>query len=306
MAKSKIMAVAAAAALAAMLALSACGGQATSSSAASSSATSGSASASSASSSATASSSASSAAASSSSATSGSTSLASQLKKIVAWTGALENGSLVSYTGNKDGTQAALSIASAGSNDTKTWKGATTFTEENGTIKQSITDDATNEAINFTWTGMTKDLTLMIDIEGYGKGALVGITISDYRKLLEAEKYLEENVAVVGYEGALEDGSIVAYAINGDGTKAAIAITPAGTNEMKKWKGATTSTEENGNVKQTITDDTSKETITFTWTGITKDFTMPIEIEGYGKGALVAMSAADFQKLEELQNSMSK
>ena len=283
--KTTAMGIAASAALAATLGLSACGGQpANSSSSAASS---------------------SSASASSSASTSSSSADATEDdNKIVDWDGALTDGTTVSYIESKDLKNAALSVTPAGSSEMKTWMGASTVVEEDGQVKQTITDDSTKESIVITWASLTKEGAVEIEIEGYGKGAVVPLTMADYKKIGKLQEALDKAKNAVDWEGSLADGTLVSYMENEDATQAALSITPAGTSQTKTWMGAASSTPENGKV--TITDDATKETITFTVVNFTEDAVFEIDIEDYGKASLVPVTADDYQKIAELQSTLNK
>lgn len=293
MARSKFIAIAAAAALAAMLGLSACGGQAASSSAASSAASSGSAAASSAA--------ASSAAASSAAASSaaGGNIFAAAEKTLVSWQGALVDGTLVDFISSNDGKNGGFVLTKKDGADSKRWLGAMTA-DGNGTV--TITDDNTKESVSFKLTNVTKEGAVLIDVEGYGKGAVVPMTAADWARVAEAEALAEALGTVTNTVGVFEDGSLIIYTENEKGTKAAVGIVPKNSKEMKTWVGDAT-TAENG--KETITDDKSKETFNYTWTENAADGTVTIEADGYGKGVLVKMNVADWLILDQLAKSSS-
>ena len=279
MAKSKIIAIAASAALVAMLGLCACGGQSASSSAKSS-----------ASSSAATSSSAS--ASSSTAATNASAQSAE--KTLVSWQGALVDGTLVDFISSDDGKNGGFVLTKSNSAEPKRWLGAMTIAEDG---KVSITDDTSKETISFTRTGVTTDGAVTIDVEGYGKGALVPMTAADWQRVAEAEKLAETLGTVVNWVGVFENGSLVVYLDNESGSKAAVAITPKNSTETKIWTGSVTTADNN---KVTVTDDKTKQEITLTVTKVANDGSLAIESEGYGKGVLVQMTVADYMALDEL------
>ena len=105
---------------------------------------------------------------------------------------------------------------------------------------------------------------------------------------------------VVAWKGALTDGAIVTYVANDDGTKAALSIEPANGEKAKVWTGDMT-TAADGTI--TITDDTSKEAVKFILAGMTGDGVALIDMspDGYGKGALVPLTAKDVQDLAEAE-----
>ncbi len=108
---------------------------------------------------------------------------------------------------------------------------------------------------------------------------------------------------IISWEGALEDGTLVSYMESDDGKNAAIAITPAGSSEAKRWMGAETDTGDN---KVTITDDTTKESITLTLTKASADGTAEIEVEGYGKATIVPFTVNDYVVLESLKSAFTE
>lgn len=270
MAKTKFIVVAAIAALAAMLALSACGGSAASSSAKSSSA------------------------AASSSTASSTSSSASAASTLVSWTGALVDGTFVNYVSSDDGKTGAFVLTKAKGADSKTWAGAMTLTSDG---KVTITDDKTKEVINFNLIGASKDGTVAIEVEGYGKGAVVPMTAADWQKVAEAEAIAETLGTTVNWVGAFEDGTIMVYMDNESGSKAAVSTVKAKTKETKTWAGNVT-TAEGGKV--TVTDDKTQQAITLTLTKVAEDGTLVVNSDEYGKGVLVKMTVADWMALDEL------
>ena len=291
MVKSKYAALAVSASLVAALGLGACGGQAASSSA----------SASSSSSEATSSSMSSSAASSSdtsASNTSSSSAATADDKTIVSWDGLLTDGSIVSYMNSEDGKQAALSVTKPNSEDEKTWVGAAAINGD----KITITDDTTKEAITFTLTTLIENGAMAIEIEGYGTGALVPFTAADYKTLEEFQKTVDDFSQVVSWDGALEDGSLVSFMNSEDGKQAALSISQLGSTETKTWMGSAAVTDDG---KVTITDSSTKDTVTIKVNSTKEDGTAEIEIEGYGKGTVVQFTAADYQLIGQLEKALT-
>ncbi|MBQ9043482.1 MAG: hypothetical protein IJ111_11810 [Eggerthellaceae bacterium] len=284
MVKTKFIAIAASAALVAMLGLSACGGQAASSSA------------STASSSAEASSSAASSAASSSAASSAaSSSAASAEDLIVSWQGALVDGTLVDYISSDDGANGGLVLEKQGT-EPKRWLGAMTTTNDG---KVTITDDTSKEAISFTLSDITEDGAVLIEVEGYGKGAIVPMTAADWARVAEAEEIAKSLETEINWVGILDSGSLFVYMDNDDSTVASLAIAPlkdAG-NVVKTWSGNVTKADDG---KVTITDEDTKEAISFTTAKTDEDGSLNVEIDGYGKGVAVKMTYGDYLALSEL------
>ena len=277
MVKSKFAVLAASASLVATLGLAACGGQNASSSSAA-------ASSSSEATSATASSSASTSAAD---------------KKIVSWEGMLTDGNLVSYMNSEDGKQATLTITNTKTNDVKSWTGASTINGD----KITITDDKSKEAVTFTLTTLVENGVMAIDIEGQGAGAVVAFTAADYKMMEDFQKTLDDASKVSSWEGALADGSLVSYMNSEDGKQAALSITNLNTGETKTWMGATTIEGD----KITITDTESKNTITINVSSVKEeDGTAEIEIEGYGKGTVVAFTAGEYRLLGEAEKALAE
>ena len=261
MVKTKFIAIAAAAALAAMLGLSACGGQA-SSSAASSSAT------------------------------------PSAEELIISWQGALTDGTLVDFISSDDGANGGLVLTKDANQEPKRWLGAMTTTADG---KSTITDDTTKETINFTLTGMTEDGAVTIEVEGYGKGAIVPMTAADWARVAEAEELAKTLGTVTNTVGTFEDGSLIVYVENQEGTEAFVGIVPKNSTEMKTWSGKTTTAADG---KETVTDDQTKETFNYTWTENAEDGTINIVADGYGKATLVKMTVADWLVLDEVAKTL--
>ena len=175
MAKTKVIAIVASAALVAVLGLSACGNQASSnSSASSSSATSSSASAE-----------PSSASAESSSSASTSASSASAEDFLVSWRGTLDDGTLVNFIVSDDGKNAGIVLTQDGAEQPKKWVGALT-TAEDGTM--TITDAKSKDTVSFKFGEFTKDAPVAIEVEGYGKGELKPLTAADWKIVSYLEK----------------------------------------------------------------------------------------------------------------------
>ncbi len=286
--KTTFNAIAATAALAVTLGLGACGGQAASSS------TSAASTSSEATSSAAVTSEATTSAAATSSA---SASSVSPEEVLISWQGALEDGTLVDFINSEDGTNGGFVLTKSNAEEPQRWLGAMTTTADG---KITITDDTSKESISFTLTELTDDGAVVIEVEGYGKGALVPMTAADWQRVAEAEEYAKALGTTVNTFGAFEDGTLMFYTENTEGTDAAVVIMPAGTTEMKTWTGKATTAEDG---KETVTDDQTKETFSYTWTD-NNDGTQTIVADGYGKATLVKMTVGDWAILDELAKSM--
>lgn len=108
---------------------------------------------------------------------------------------------------------------------------------------------------------------------------------------------------IVSWEGMLTDGNLVSYMNSEDGKQATLTITNTKTNDVKSWTGASTI---NGD-KITITDTESKNTITINVSSVKEeDGTAEIEIEGYGKGTVVAFTAGEYQLLGEAEKALAE
>ena len=269
MARSKFMAIAASAAIAAMLGLSACGGQPASSSAASSAAAS---SATAASSAAASSAAASSAAASSAAASSA----AAADDTIISWQGALVDGTLVDFISSDDGKNGGFVLSKNDNSEPMRWLGAMTTEGD----KVTITDDTSKKSISFTRSADDSEGAITIEVEGYGKGAIVPMTAQDWQHVAEAEQLKE----------APPDSSM-----------AALVIGSVNSTDTKSWTGKVATKGD----KVTITDDDSKESITITVSKVAEDGTLNIEADGYGKGVLVQMTLGDWMTIGTLAESSS-
>jgi len=283
MARKKIIAIMASAALVAMLGLSACGNQAQSSSSESdSAATSGSDST------------------TSSSSASESASPASAEKFLVSWQGTLADGTLVNYIISDDDKNGGLALTKDGTAEPKKWLGAMTLAED-GTA--TITDGTTKETVSFKLGALAEDGTVAIDVEGYDKGEIKPLTAADWHIAAAIEELGKAPGTTVNTMGMLEDGSLMVYVENTEGTKAVVAVMPQGSGEVKTWSGAAT-TDENG--KETVTDETTGETFSYTWTENPEDGTVEVNVDQYGKGALVKMVASNWMTLDELAKQMAQ
>jgi len=283
MVKTKIIAIMASAALVAVLGLSACGSQGqSSSSASSSSATSGAA-----------------AAPSSAAVSEIESSVLAELT-VVSWQGALADGTLVDYISSEDGTNGGFVLTKDDTTEPKKWLGAMTTTED-GTV--TITDDATKESVSFKLVGITEDGAVAIEVEGYGKGALMPLTAADWQRIAEVEELSKVLGTTVNTIGLLDDGSLMVYIENTEGTKAVVGLVQQGSDEMKVWAGEATTAEDG---KETVTDETTGETFSYTWTENAEDGTVNIDADGFGKGILVKMTVADWLILNELAEQMSQ
>lgn len=282
MAKKKITAIVASAALAAMLGLTACGGQAASSSA----------------SAAASSSAAETSAAASSSNAAASTTSPSAEDTIISWQGALVDGTLIDYITSDDGKNGGFVLTKNDKEEPKRWLGTLTASNDG---KITITDDTTKESISFTLEDADTSGAVTIDVEGYGKGALVPMSAADWQRVAEAEELKKTLETAVNWVGAFEDGTPVVYMDTESGTEAALAIAPLKSSEMKTWTGKVSG--DNGKV--TITDDQTKESITIGITNVEEDGTLVIESDEYGKGILVKMTVGDWLTVDELTKSSS-
>ena len=107
---------------------------------------------------------------------------------------------------------------------------------------------------------------------------------------------------IVSWEGITEDGTLVSYMSSDDGTLGAISLSQMDSNVTKSWMGDMVL---DSSGKVTITDETTKDTISFTVTDITKDGAAEITLEDHGKGILAALTEKDYKKLEEFQQTLA-
>ena len=147
------------------------------------------------------------------------------------------------------------------------------------------------------------DGTVAIAVEGYGKGALVPLTAADWKKVAEVEELGKTLGTVVNTIGVLEDGSIIVYVESADASKAVVGLMPKGSDEMKVWAGEATTAPDG---KETVTDEKTGETFSYTRTENAEDGTVNINADQYGKGVLVKMTVADWLILDELLGQMAK
>lgn len=104
--------------------------------------------------------------------------------------------------------------------------------------------------------------------------------------------------AKASWAGVLVDGTLVTYLENADGKHASFALTQAGSTENMTWTGEEVVS---AGGKVAITDDKTKETVNFTLTTLTQDGVLAIDLEGYAKGALVPMTAADWKAIADAE-----
>ena len=123
------------------------------------------------------------------------------------------------------------------------------------------------------------------------------MTAADWEAVAEAEAIAETLNAKVNSIGVFEDGTLMFYTKNEEGTDAVVAILPKGSTELKTWVGKATTAADG---KETVTDEATGETFSYTWTKNNEDGTLAIEADGYGKAMGVEMTVADWLALEEL------
>ena len=126
------------------------------------------------------------------------------------------------------------------------------------------------------------------------------MTAADWQRVAEAEELAKTLGEVVNTVGVFEDGTYVASTGNKQGTEVFVAVWSKNPNDAKTWSGKAT-TDENG--KETITDSTTGDTISYTWTENEEDGTVTIDSDEYGKGTLIKMTVADWLILEEISKS---
>lgn len=131
----------------------------------------------------------------------------------------------------------------------KRWLGVQTTSEDG---KVTIIDDASKESVSFTLVALANDGTAVIEVDGYGKGALVPMTAADWKKVAEVEELGKTLGTVVNTIGVLDDGSIIVYVESADASKAVVGLMPKGSNEMKVWSGEATTAADG---KETVTDE---------------------------------------------------
>lgn len=292
MVKTKILAITASAALLAAAGLTACGGQTPSSSSASTNT--------SASSSAANSNANSNASKSNSNAASPASKKAEET--LVSWQGALTDGTIVDYISSDDGKNGGFVLTKVDANgkeDAKKWLGAMTATDDG---KVTITDDETKEAISFKIVDIAKDGTATIDVEGHGAGVIVPMSAADWARLAEAEAIAETLSAKTNSVGMFEDGKLIVYMENPEGTEGFVAIMDENAKEPKTWMGKATTAPDG---KETITDDKTGETFDYTWSQDKETGVITINADKYGKAYCAEMTVGDWLILDELDKELS-
>ena len=87
----------------------------------------------------------------------------------------------------------------------KRWLGAQT-TSADGEV--TITDAPSKESVSFKLADATNDGAVTIEVDGYGKGAIVPMTAADWKKVAEVEELGKTLGTVVNTVGVLEDGTV--------------------------------------------------------------------------------------------------
>ena len=211
---------------------------------------------------------------------------------LISWQGALEGGTLVDFIYSDDGKNGGFVLTKDRNTEPTRWLGTLSATPDG---KVTITDDTTKDSVTFQLLKITEDAAITIDVEGYGKGAIVPMTAGDWKRVAEAEELAKLYETAVNWVGTFEDGSLVVYMDSPDGSLGALVIAPSGAKETKTWTGKVS----NDNGKVTITDDDSKESITITTTKTEEEGGLLIQSDDYGKGVLIRMTVGDWVSINE-------
>ncbi len=227
---------------------------------------------------------------------------------IIFWQGTLSDGQSVFYCENEKESTALLAIAKADASDGKAWTGKCTLTDNVVTIT-----DETEGEIKLTVVDTTPDFSaLKINIDGYGEVELKPTTQGEFSK--EVENYVsaaataavteavdqvsnELSKTTLYWEGKLADGSNVVYQFNAETNEAVLAIGTEGA-DAKSWTGKATTEGD----KTTITDESTKQTISFTGaSGVTdKATSAKLNIDGYGEVEIKPVTGGDLaQEIEK-------
>ena len=132
---------------------------------------------------------------------------------------------------------------------------------------------------------------------------LVPLTAKEAVELAETELIAEALGTYTNSLGMLDDGRVIFYTENQEGTDGVVAIISKDGKDTKVYSGKLT-TDANG--KETVTDEQTKETFTYTFTENKDDGTISLVSDEYGKGTLVKMTVGDWIALEELDKELSK
>ena len=100
---------------------------------------------------------------------------------------------------------------------------------------------------------------------------------------------------VLYWEGTLSDGTTVSYYDDATVDEAALAVVSSDLSDAKVWSGTSRSKD---NVKVTVTDAETKETIDYTILDMDAD-AMKIDLEGYGEVELKPVTEDDFKAFAE-------
>ena len=208
-------------------------------------------------------------------------------KVTVYWEGTLADKSSVSYMDGGEDIESILSVANANGSDSKTWTGKAVKQDN----KVTITDTQSKEAVTFTIL-TSSDSVMKLNIEGYGEVELKPVSGS------EAMKKAGDELAktTLYWQGALADGSTVVYMFDADANDYTLGVIKADASDAKLWSGKGVVED----LKTTITDTESKQTIAFTVLNVADDLSsLKINIEGYGEVELKPVNAGDFAKMAE-------
>ena len=221
--------------------------------------------------------------------------------KILYWEGKASDGQDVCYMHNDETSAATLAITKPDASDGKYWSGKAAQKDSAVTI----TDDKSKETVTLTVVDAPADFSsLKVNIDGYGEVDMKPTTQAEFDKEIEevatsvtaAAKEVEDamnSIAqfVMYWEGTLADGQTVTYVDDANSKEAVIAIIKSGDeSNAKGWAGKVTVTDG----KSTITDNESKETITYAVvSGGADSSSMKLSIDGYGEVELKPVTGND-------------
>lgn len=226
---------------------------------------------------------------------------AAEASKILYWEGKTADGKEVFYMEDEESKSAILAIGKEDGSDGKGWVGK----YANQDTKVIITDEATGETVTINVLDATQDLSaLKVNIDGYGDIEMKPTTQGAFTKEIEgvvdtavtaavteavSQAADELSKTVLYFEGDLANGLHVDYADDAEAKTAALVISNADLSDVKSWSGKVSVTDG----KTTITDDETKQTISFTATGDSKSSSIKLNIDGYGEVELKGVTGGE-------------
>ena len=210
-----------------------------------------------------------------------------EIEEILYYEGTFENGDQIIY--GVDGTKISIAIMST-TNDAVIVEGEPTYSGDKGTVKG---EDGTS--LTYTMTADDKGTT--IEVEGYGKAELKAVTQSEFEKELAeftssaATASVDLN-EILYYQGTFESGDTIIY--GSDGSQISIAIIPANAEDAEKSIIVIAEPKFDSTTDKITLAGEDGTTLTFNLTA-DEAGTTTIDVDGYGKAELKAITASEFE-----------